>query len=67
MVIVLEKGIPQHEKDGLKDFLIRNNFKVNEINGDEETIMGAVGKHSIDPREVEILPGVARVIPSSKP
>ena len=42
MVIVLEKGIPQHEKDGLKDFLIRNNFKVNEINGDEETIMGAV-------------------------
>mgnify|MGYP002518025064 CR=1 FL=1 len=67
MVIVLEKGIPQQEKDGLKDFLIRNNFKVNEINGDEETIFGAVGKLSIDPREVEILPGVDRVIPISKP
>ena len=67
MVIVLEKGIPQQEKDGLKDFLSRNNFKVNEINGDEETIFGAVGKLSIDPREVEILPGVARVIPISKP
>jgi 3-deoxy-7-phosphoheptulonate synthase len=67
MVIVLEKGIPQQEKEGLKDFLIRNNFRVNEITGDEETIFGAVGKLSIDPREVEILPGVARVIPISKP
>ena len=42
MVIVLEKGIPQQEKEGLKDFLIRNNFRVNEITGDEETIFGAV-------------------------
>ena len=56
MIIVLQKGIPQKNKDDLKDFLIRNKFKVNEIVGEEDTILGAVGKLSIDPREVQILP-----------
>ncbi|MBR2461969.1 MAG: 3-deoxy-7-phosphoheptulonate synthase [Spirochaetaceae bacterium] len=67
MVIVLQKGIPEKDKQELKDFLVRNNFKVNEITGEEDTILGAVGKVTIDPREVEILPGVERVIPISKP
>lgn len=67
MVIVLKKDIPQQEKDNLKQFLEKNHFHVNEIAGEEETIFGAVGKLGIDPREVEILPGVERVIPISKP
>ncbi len=67
MVIVLQKGIPEKDKQELKDFLVRNNFKVNEIAGEEDTIIGAVGKVTIDPREVELLPGVGRVIPISKP
>ena len=67
MVIVLEKNISDSDKNELKSFLEKNNFKVNEITGEEETILGAVGKMGIDPREVEILPGVDRVIPISKP
>jgi len=67
MVIVLKKGILEQDKNNLRDFLKKNKFKVNEIAGDEDTILGAVGKLSIDPREVEILPGVERVIPISKP
>ncbi|AEE16708.1 3-deoxy-7-phosphoheptulonate synthase [Treponema brennaborense] len=67
MVIVLKKGIPEQDKQNLRDFLVRNKFRVNEITGEEDTIFGAVGKLSIDPREVEILPGVERVIPISKP
>ncbi len=67
MVIVLKKGIPQQEKENLRNFLEKNHFHVNEITGEEETIFGAVGKLGIDPREVEILPGVERVIPISKP
>lgn len=67
MVIVLEKNISESDKNELKTFLEKNNFKVNEITGEEETILGAVGKMGIDPREVEILPGVDRVIPISKP
>ena len=67
MVIVLKKNISESDKKSIKDFLSKNKFKINEITGEEETIFGAVGKLSIDPREVEILPGVDRVIPISKP
>ena len=67
MVIVLEKKISDSDKNELKSFLEKNHFRVNEINGEEETILGAVGKMGIDPRDVEILPGVSRVIPISKP
>ncbi len=67
MVIVLEKGIREEDKRRIRTFLEKNSLRVNEIAGDEETIFGAVGKVGIDPREVEILPGVQRVIPISKP
>ena len=67
MVIVLEKNIRDDDKQRIKSFLEKRSFKVNEIVGEEETIFGAVGRLSLDPREVEILPGVQRVIPISKP
>ncbi len=67
MVIVLEKNIREDDKQRIRSFLEKRSLKVNEIAGEEETIFGAVGKLSLDPREVEILPGVQRVIPISKP
>lgn len=67
MVIVLEKGIRDDDKNRVRTFLEKNSLRVNEIAGEEETIFGAVGKVGIDPREVEILPGVKQVIPISKP
>ena len=67
MVIVLEKNISAESKEAIRAFLQKNHFRVNEINGEEDTIFGAVGKLGIDPREVQVLPGVARVIPISKP
>lgn len=67
MVIVLEHNIREDEKDNLRKFLERHQFRVNEITGEENTIFGAVGQLSIDPREVELLHGVAQVIPISKP
>jgi len=67
MVIVLEKNIRDDDKQRIRTFLEKNSLRVNEIAGDEETIFGAVGRVGIDPREVEILPGVSRVIPISKP
>lgn len=67
MVIVLDKNIREEDKQRIRVFLEKNSFRVNEIAGEEETIIGAVGKLGIDPREVEILPGVQRVIPISKP
>jgi 3-deoxy-7-phosphoheptulonate synthase len=67
MVIVLKKDITIEEKNHLREFLAQKNFKLNEVVGEEETILAAVGKLAMDPREVEILPGVSRVIPISKP
>ncbi len=67
MVIVLNHDIREEEKSSLKQFLTTRGFQVREIIGEEETIFGAVGLVSIDLREVEILPGVDRVIPITKP
>lgn len=67
MVIVLKKNITQSQKDNLKSFLSNKQFKLNEIVGEEETILAAVGKVGIDLREVEIQDGVSKVVPISKP
>lgn len=67
MIIVLKKDIPLLEKNDLRRFLEASKLKVNEVTGTDDTVFAAVGKVSIDPREVEILPGVDRVIPISKP
>ena len=67
MIIVLKNDITEKEKDNIKDVLARNKFKLNEVKGEESTILAAVGKLAMDIREVEVLPGVANVIPISKP
>jgi 3-deoxy-7-phosphoheptulonate synthase len=67
MVIVLKKDITENQKSKLKDFLTARQFRLNEIAGEEETIIAAVGKSGIDLREVEIQQGVSRVVPISKP
>lgn len=67
MVIVLKKDISDSEKENLKSVLKNNSFKLNEVKGEESTILAAVGKLAMDVREVEVLPGVAKVIPISKP
>ncbi len=67
MVIVLKQDISQDEKQNLKDFLSAKNFRLNEIVGEEETIIAAVGKSCVDSSELESMPGISRVIPISKP
>ncbi|MBQ3669879.1 MAG: 3-deoxy-7-phosphoheptulonate synthase [Treponema sp.] len=67
MVIVLKKDISESQKSSIKSLLQGKNFKINEVKGEESTILAAVGKVAMDTREVEILPGVASVIPISKP
>jgi len=66
MVIVLDKNIRNEDKQRIKTFLEKNSLRVNEITGEEDTIFAAVGKVGIDPRDVEILPGVHSVIPITK-
>jgi 3-deoxy-7-phosphoheptulonate synthase len=67
MVIVLHKNIKEQDKNSIRSFLEEKGYRVREIVGEEETIFGAVGLPVIDIREVELLPGVERVIPITKP
>jgi 3-deoxy-7-phosphoheptulonate synthase len=67
MIVVLERAIRDTDKQRVRDFLASKGFTIREIVGEEETIFGAVGIVGIDVREVELLPGVARVIPISSP
>ncbi|MCR5725285.1 MAG: 3-deoxy-7-phosphoheptulonate synthase [Treponema sp.] len=67
MIIVLKNGITEAEKANIKNVLSEHKFKLNELKGEESTVLAAVGKLAMDTREVEVLPGVERVIPISKP
>ena len=67
MVIVLRKDVSESQKSKITEFLRSKNFRINEVKGEESTILAAVGTAAADAREVEVLPGVASVIPISKP
>jgi 3-deoxy-7-phosphoheptulonate synthase len=67
VIIVLERTIKDQDKQRIREVLTSRGFTIREIVGEEETIFGAVGITVIDEREVELLPGVARVIPISSP
>jgi 3-deoxy-7-phosphoheptulonate synthase len=67
MVVVLERTIREQDKNRVREFLSSKGYTIREIVGQEETIFGAVGVVGIDTREVELLPGVARVIPITSP
>ncbi|MCG8478932.1 MAG: 3-deoxy-7-phosphoheptulonate synthase, partial [Spirochaetales bacterium] len=67
MVVVLEHDITERDKTALRAFLEGRGFRVREVVGETETILGAVGSGPIDVREVELLPGVAKVVPITKP
>ncbi len=67
MVIVLRQGITDPEKQAIRETLEARGLRVKEIVGEEKTIFGAVGVVAMDLREVELLPGVASVIPITKP
>jgi 3-deoxy-7-phosphoheptulonate synthase len=67
MIIVLETGITEKEKTYIKEYLSGQGLQIREIVGEKETVLGAVGQISLDQRGIELLPGVAQVIPISKP
>ncbi len=67
MIIILNQGVTSDEKNAIRSALKEKGFIVKEIVGQEDTVLGAVGTARIDPRMIEIMPGVSRVVPISKP
>lgn len=67
MILVLQKGITDEEIDLLKKTLESDDYLIKELKGAEETILGLVGTIRKDLRHFEMLPGVEKVVPISKP
>ncbi|WP_320129040.1 3-deoxy-7-phosphoheptulonate synthase [uncultured Sphaerochaeta sp.] len=67
MIIVLKKNIQATQRESIRSFLESKGYTVKEIIGQEETVFGAVGNSGLDIREVQMLEGVASVVPISKP
>lgn len=67
MIVVLSKGVSQHDKEMVRVYLKDRGFSIrDQILGDDEVI-GGTGKGTVDLRELGLLPGVERVATSSKP
>lgn len=67
MIIVLEQKISEEKKAHIREFLEKRGYRVREIVGEVETIFGAVGTPGMDLREVELLDGVSKVVPITRP
>ncbi|AEF85210.1 3-deoxy-7-phosphoheptulonate synthase [Treponema primitia ZAS-2] len=67
MIVVLSKGVSQHDKEMVRIYLKDRGFAVrDQVLGDDEVI-GGTGKGVVDLRELGLLPGVERVAATSKP
>ncbi|MDA3851358.1 MAG: 3-deoxy-7-phosphoheptulonate synthase [Spirochaetaceae bacterium] len=67
MIVVLEQSATEQQISKIRKYLVDHGLQIREIVGEKETILGAVGQVVIDPRTVELLSGVSKVIPISKP
>lgn len=67
MIIILKQDITNTQKDKIKSVLKENGLIIKEIRGKEDTVLGAVGVNRMDPRQIELMEGVASVVPISKP
>ena len=67
MVVVLDRGISAQHKRAVREFLSEHRYQIRELLQDGAPIMGAVGGDPLDHRHIEVLPGVAQVIPLSQP
>ena len=67
MVVVLDRGINAQHKRAVREFLSEHRYQIRELLQDGAPIIGAVGGDPLDQRHIEVLPGVAQVIPLSQP
>jgi 3-deoxy-D-arabino-heptulosonate 7-phosphate (DAHP) synthase len=67
MILVLKKGIGEEEKEQIRSILRQEGYLIREMSTGDETVIGVVGQVSRDLRFFEQLPGVAKVVPVSRP
>ncbi|MDR0656043.1 MAG: 3-deoxy-7-phosphoheptulonate synthase [Treponema sp.] len=67
MIVVLSKGISNHDREMIRIYLKDRGFQVREQFLGEDAIIGAAGKGVVDLHELALLPGIERVAATSKP
>ena len=67
MILVLKQGIGEEEKEQIRSILRQEGYLIREMSAGDETVIGVVGQVSRDLRFFEQLPGVAKVVPVSRP
>ncbi len=69
MVIVMEQGATEEQVQRVIEALVEAGYDVHRSTGVSHTVLGAVGvpQQSLDPRALELLPGVREVVKITEP
>ncbi|HET9314740.1 MAG TPA: 3-deoxy-7-phosphoheptulonate synthase, partial [Vicinamibacteria bacterium] len=69
MVIVMEQAATEEQVQKVIETLVEVGYDVHRSTGVSHTVLGAVGqpRRSVDPRALELIPGVREVIKISEP
>src|SRR2546423_15027811 len=63
MVIVMEEAATDEQISAVIEKLVKLGFDIHRSTGVQYTVLGAVGGRIVDPRDIELLPGVKEVQP----
>ena len=67
MVVVMQEGCTDEQIQHVIDRLVEHGFDVHRSTGETHTVLGAVGVHDFDPRDIELLDGVREVVRITQP
>jgi len=63
----MKRSADESALDHVKEFLINKNFDIHQSTGANRTIIGVIGDtETLDPREIENMPGVLQVVRITK-
>jgi 3-deoxy-7-phosphoheptulonate synthase len=63
MIVVLQKDVTEEAKQRLRAALYQKGCVVREMNGTGQTVIAALGRGDLDPKQVAAMEGVAEVVP----
>ena len=67
MLIIMKRSADESALDHVKELLINRNFDIHQSTGVNRTIIGVIGDtETLDPREIENMPGVLQVVRITK-
>ncbi len=67
MIVVMEESASEIQIDAVVHRLKKVGFDIHRSRGERLTILGAVGSHDMDPRDLELMEGVHEVVRISAP